>query len=343
MLRLAPLLFLVTASAPSGAQSLNQYLTLRKQHQVQAATTHASLASLRGTRVVELAGRVKGSFSMGNRTSLMVEFLGGNTSEVVEAAAIPEWLLGNDVPARLLVRATRADETSGLRLALIGAARHEEMAAYDARTTAAPVARTRTGSRQPQVTATVGKSGRGLYGPIGRQPASRKGSKRRWSLPASEVTPIYAAFIKKVNPRLGNSDALRIAEAVVGFSLKYEVDARLIMAMVMVESGFDPDAVSSAGASGLGQLMPGTARWMGVQDPFDTTQNLYGTVKLMRTHLDDYKKKTGQDFESLVLSLAAYNAGMGAVKRHGGVPPYRETQRYVRKVIGLYYRFAGQG
>jgi soluble lytic murein transglycosylase-like protein len=110
----------------------------------------------------------------------------------------------------------------------------------------------------------------------------------------------------------------------------------------MVESGFNPNSVSRSGAMGLGQLMPGTARWMGVADPFDTTQNLYGSVKLLRQHLDKYRRQTGgEDFESLVLSLAAYNAGEGAVRRHGGVPPYRETQSYVRKVVGLYYKLAG--
>lgn len=87
--------------------------------------------------------------------------------------------------------------------------------------------------------------------------------------------------------------------------------------------------------------MPGTAKWMGVNNAYDINDNLYGTVKLIRFHLDDYKKQTGDQFEQLVLAIAAYNAGMGAVKRAGGVPPFRETQNYVRRVISLYKGFCG--
>ncbi|MCB8931914.1 MAG: lytic transglycosylase domain-containing protein [Chthonomonadaceae bacterium] len=116
------------------------------------------------------------------------------------------------------------------------------------------------------------------------------------------------------------------------------------MAMLMVESGFDPGATSRTGAMGLGQLMPGTARGMGVGNPYDSIENLYGTVRLIRGHLDKYGKQTGNagSYESLVLALAAYNAGGGAVARHGGVPPYRETQNYIRKVIALYERLSGR-
>ena len=120
-----------------------------------------------------------------------------------------------------------------------------------------------------------------------------------------------------------------------------EIEARLIMAMVMVESNFNPSAVSRAGAMGLGQLMPGTARGMGVGNAFDAHDNLYGTVRLIRGHMDKYRKQTGDEFEGLVLALAAYNAGSGAVSKHGGVPPYRETQAYVRKVITQYQQLCG--
>jgi soluble lytic murein transglycosylase-like protein len=111
--------------------------------------------------------------------------------------------------------------------------------------------------------------------------------------------------------------------------------------MVMVESGFDPSSTSHSGAMGLGQLMPGTARWMGVNDAYDTTENLYGTVKLIRTHLNQHRRGKGDDLASLTLALAAYNAGVGAVSRAGGVPHYRETQAYVRKVIRLYFGLCG--
>jgi soluble lytic murein transglycosylase-like protein len=159
-------------------------------------------------------------------------------------------------------------------------------------------------------------------------------------MPTYEAAPVYAAYIKKQNRRLSNAEALKIANGIMGFSLKYGVDARLIMAIVMTESTFKPGTLSHAGAMGLGQLMPGTARYLGVTDPWDIHQNLSGTVRYLREHLVKYGKRMG-DFDALVMSLAAYNAGPGAVARAGGVPPYRETQRYVQKVLGYYRQYCG--
>lgn len=103
----------------------------------------------------------------------------------------------------------------------------------------------------------------------------------------------------------------------------------LLAALVMVESNGKPKAVSHAGAQGLGQLMPGTARHLGVRDAFHPTQNLRGAAAYLSDLLDMF----GGD---LVLALAAYNAGEGAVMRHKGVPPYRETRAYVPKVLSAF-------
>jgi soluble lytic murein transglycosylase-like protein len=99
----------------------------------------------------------------------------------------------------------------------------------------------------------------------------------------------------------------------------------LIKAVALVESGFDTHAVSPKGAQGLMQLMPATARQYGVSDAFDPLQNLRAGTIHLRKLLDEFDG-------DLTLALAAYNAGAGAVRRHGGVPAYRETQEYVRKV-----------
>lgn len=104
------------------------------------------------------------------------------------------------------------------------------------------------------------------------------------------------------------------------------IDPALLRALVRQESGFDPAARSSAGATGLTQLMPGTAASLGV-DPTDPAQALDGGARYLRQQLDRF----GGDER---LALAAYNAGPGAVARHGGVPPYAETQRYVERVLG---------
>ena len=108
----------------------------------------------------------------------------------------------------------------------------------------------------------------------------------------------------------------------------YQVSPDLVRAVISVESEFDQWAVSSKGARGLMQLMPATARRLGVLDSFDARQNIFGGTQYLRILTDQFAGDT-------TLVLAAYNAGEGAVNRYRGVPPYRETRGYVQKVQGL--------
>lgn len=142
----------------------------------------------------------------------------------------------------------------------------------------------------------------------------------------------FAALARRHNRRLTPAEADRIGWAVVSFSRRFNVDPRLVAAVITIESGFNPRAVSRAGALGLGQLMPATARAVGVRDPFSIEENIYGTVRVLRGHLDRY------GFNNVALALAAYNAGSGAVRAHGGIPPYAETTWYVYNVTNLYLR-----
>lgn len=112
-------------------------------------------------------------------------------------------------------------------------------------------------------------------------------------------------------------------------SQKYNVDADLVKAVIQNESDYDADAVSSAGALGLMQLMPATAESLGVDNPLDPAQNIEGGVKLLRELLNQFGG-------NITNTLAAYNAGAGAVMQYGGIPPYQETQTYVNRVLSTY-------
>jgi soluble lytic murein transglycosylase-like protein len=104
------------------------------------------------------------------------------------------------------------------------------------------------------------------------------------------------------------------------------VDPNVLSGLIRAESNFDPNATSPAGAQGLTQLMPGTAAGLGVTNPLDPAQSIEGGARYLRQQLDHF----GGD---VTKALAAYNAGPGAVERFGGVPPYEETQSYVRRVL----------
>lgn len=157
----------------------------------------------------------------------------------------------------------------------------------------------------------------------------------------SGLNPVYVPL--SVGKRYENSmvDALSgigmneqrdFAEIITEAAERFGVPEKLISAVIKQESNFNPAAISHAGAAGLMQLMPGTARLLGVQNSLDPAQNINGGAKYLRQMMDQF----GDDME---LALAAYNAGPGNVKKYGGVPPFKETQQYVQKVLGYYESF----
>jgi soluble lytic murein transglycosylase-like protein len=125
---------------------------------------------------------------------------------------------------------------------------------------------------------------------------------------------------------LGGGSPTRFDGQIQAAATKYGLDPALLKALIRQESNFNPNAGSPAGAQGLTQLMPGTAASLGVTDPHDPAQAIDGGAKYLKQQLDAF----GGDVQK---ALAAYNAGPGAVKKYGGIPPYAETQNYVRKVL----------
>ena len=148
---------------------------------------------------------------------------------------------------------------------------------------------------------------------------------------ASYVTSRPAGNPTSTNPNYSAlSRGHRVSSAEIDAAIdkaaeKNGVNANLVRALIKQESNFNPSAVSNKGAMGLMQLMPGTARQLGVSDPFDPQQNVDAGVKHLKQLLDTYHG-------DVRLGLAAYNAGEGAVARNKGVPPYRETQDYVKRI-----------
>jgi hypothetical protein len=131
---------------------------------------------------------------------------------------------------------------------------------------------------------------------------------------------------RPAEPASGATDPAAIERTIAQAADKYRLPGRLIESVIRAESAFRPDAVSPAGAQGLMQLMPATARELGVVDPFDPAQNIDGGARYIRQMLDRFDG-------DLKLALAAYNAGPGTVARYRGNVPYPETQAYIKRVL----------
>src|SRR6266536_188848 len=214
-----------------------------------------------------------------------------------------------------------------------------------------------SGSGRASITATTDESGRKIYvndgvaaapseteapGPARRALVYWSSTEHRWTPVPTSGAQMRAArtAASEVNTYLDqrsqNHQLLNraftqkdIDAAIEQAASRHNVDPNLVRSVVKVKSNFNPNAVSQKGAMGLMQLMPSTARSLNVSNPFDPAQNVDAGVRHLKNLLESY----GGDVR---LSLAAYNAGSGAVARSAGVPRFRETQNYVRRITDLY-------
>ncbi len=161
-------------------------------------------------------------------------------------------------------------------------------------------------------------------------------SSKRWKSPKSGKSDKARSQVRAVMPRPGGAQrASRYDAHIREAAALYRIPEALVRAVIKAESNFDPRAVSPANAHGLMQLLPSTAERMMVTDIFDPRQNILGGTRYLRILANTFNG-------NLQLTVAAYNAGEGAVARYGGIPPYEETQNYVVKVMEYYHQNLGR-
>jgi soluble lytic murein transglycosylase-like protein len=288
--------------------------------------------------LIEVRGVIRGCARRDDGGTLIISRDAGDSFVVEAQQKLPEKTVDLSRTVRVLARIP-ADRPSFSSLQLVAVTSEYEAAGLEIEREKQQLA------ARPPVPVVSRSRRRSVRQALRRREAIRRGRSRQTLLASRGLDLLgrYAAAVRWFNPRLSEADAWRLAQSITTYSVRYGLDARLIMAVIAVESNFNATAVSPKGAMGLGQLMPGTASGLGVADPWSPEQNIEGATRLLRGHLSRAGAAVqAPNWDQIRLALACYNAGAGAVRKYQGVPPYRETQNYIKKVGRLYFQMCGE-
>lgn len=317
-LLLVGVLLAMAGGSHAASLTADEYLSVRKS----LSTSMPQLALLKSNptgfagRIVELTGTVNGIARCGSTASVILN-CGGESLLIRGTTEMPSCVAsGNKV--RMLVKIGQGSIAGLSDLEFVEAAYDYDVSVRERQLAPKPAPAKPVAKPQPTQPAQLASRG-GLFDPQTRM---------------REIFLPYKKAIARFNPRLKEDQLNTITSSILTFSWNYQVDPRLVVAIILTESNFKPTATSRVGAMGLGQLMPGTARGMGVSNAYDPVQNIEASTRLIHGHL--------QRYGDVGLALSAYNAGPGAVRKYGGVPPYRETRNYIQKVTALYKALCGK-
>ena len=342
-------------ASPHRSNALGDYLRARADaqplippDQLDAAENNPSQFTAHN---IEETGTINGFLDAGSGRVALVT-VGSDSLSVDLPASLRDapWIIQGASIRMLLAIEPPTDQTLTGRPVLVMAAPEFDVAQSDQEAAAQAAAEQKALAERPATVRTTLASRYMAHMRNGMDPSiSLTGGHPSLALSpqARAVFGAYRDTIRGLNGDLTDDQVDKITSSILYYSDLNRVDPRLIVAMIIAESGFDVNSTSHTGAMGLGQLMPATAREMGISDPYDPQQNIAGAVRILRGHLDNYGGAPSDagviPFNQIALTMAAYNAGPGAVRRYHGVPPYRETQRYVARVAALYKKMCGTG
>ena len=334
-------LALILAACRVHADPAADFLRARQAASTRLLTGDAAWAALSrpgpvSGRVLDTAATVSGIVSAGDGRTALLSIAGTGGTQTAISLPIPAGLQGaswldSGAQVRVLLSVVPDDPTlpSGLRLLAV---------APQGDVVAAELQAARLHPRQAYVTFRSPRRVRhSVVYAADTNPGHPAGA---LSARALSIYGPYRTLVRRWNRRLSDTDVDKITTSILYFSDVNNIDPRLPVAMIIAESDFDLYSTSHTGAMGLSQLMPETARGLGVTNAYDPIQNIGAAVHILRGHLDSYGGAPANagiiPFSQIALTMAAYNAGPGAVRKYHGVPPYRETQRYIQRVSSLY-------